>query len=67
MAALIDAAEAAGFWKLVSHVLVENSASRVLLHTVGFREAGIYRRHAKLAGEWKDVVIVERRLDAAQR
>lgn len=58
--ALIDAARAAGFWKLVSRVFVENTASRVLLRAVGFREVGTYEKHAQLDGVWRDVVIVER-------
>ena len=62
MLALIDAARAAGFWKLVSRVFVENAASRGVLNAVGFREVGIYARHARLDGEWRDVVIVERLL-----
>ncbi len=65
MLALIDAAEAAGFWKLLSRVFVENAASRRLLLRVGFREVGIYRRHARLDGRWRDVVIVERLLGSA--
>jgi L-amino acid N-acyltransferase YncA len=60
MDALLDAVRAAGYWKLVSRVFVENSASRALLSKVGFREVGIYRRHARLDGRWRDVVIVER-------
>ena len=60
MDALLPAAAAAGFWKLVSRVFVENTASRRLLAAVGFREVGTYRRHAKLDGIWRDVVIVER-------
>ena len=62
MATLIEAARAAGFWKLVSRVFIENLASRALLHDVGFREVGIYERHAPLDGAWKDVVMVERLL-----
>lgn len=66
MEALIERAAAAGFWKLVSRVFVENDPSRALLKRVGFREVGIYRRHARLRGVWRDVVIVERLLDARQ-
>jgi L-amino acid N-acyltransferase YncA len=62
--ALIRAAEEAGFWKLVSRVLVENTASRALLSTFGFREVGLYEKHGKLDGVWRDVVIVERLLPA---
>ena len=46
--------------KLVSRVFVENRASRNLIGTLGFREVGIYEKHGKLDGAWKDVVIVER-------
>ena len=62
MNALIDAARAAWLWKLLSRVFVENEASRALLRSVGFREVGIYERHAQLDGVWRDVVIVERLL-----
>ena len=60
MTALIDAARDAGLWKLLSRVFVENTASRALLKSVGFREVGIYEKHAQLDGRWRDVVIVER-------
>jgi phosphinothricin acetyltransferase len=59
MQALITAAEAAGFWKLLSRVFVENAASRGLLRSVGFREVGVYEKHGQLDGVWRDVVIVE--------
>ncbi len=62
--ALIAAAEEAGFWKLVSRVFVENAASRAMLRPLGFREVGIYEKHGKLDGVWRDVVIVERLLPA---
>jgi phosphinothricin acetyltransferase len=60
MVALLDSVPAAGIWKLVSRVFVENSASRALLKSVGFREVGVYAKHARLDGQWRDVVIVER-------
>lgn len=60
MRALIDAVKPAGIWKLVSRIFVENHASRRLMASVGFREVGIYQKHAQLDGEWRDVVIVER-------
>ena len=65
MEALLAAAEPVGLWKLVSRVFVENESSRRLLAQVGFREVGVYRRHGRLDGRWKDVVIVERLLSAA--
>jgi phosphinothricin acetyltransferase len=63
MEALFIAARDAGFWKLVSRVFVENDASRGLLRNLGFREVGVYERHGKLDGEWRDVVIVEKLLE----
>jgi L-amino acid N-acyltransferase YncA len=60
--ALIDAARQAGFWKLVSRIFVENVPSRNLVVALGFRDVGVYHRHGKLDGKWRDVVIVERLL-----
>jgi phosphinothricin acetyltransferase len=60
--ALLQQAEQAGFWKLVSRVFIENAASRRLLRSLGFREVGIYEKHGQLDGVWRDVVIVERLL-----
>lgn len=65
MRALIAECEAAGFHKLVSRVFPENAASRALLASLGFREVGLHRRHAKLDGAWRDVVIVERLIGEA--
>jgi L-amino acid N-acyltransferase YncA/protein-tyrosine-phosphatase len=59
MRRLVDEARAAGYWKLLSGVLAENGASRAMLRAVGFREVGVYERHAQLDGRWRDVVIVE--------
>jgi len=65
MTALIAAAEAAGFWKLLSRIFPENTASRALMAKVGFREVGLYHRHGKLDGAWRDCVIVEHLLGEA--
>jgi phosphinothricin acetyltransferase len=64
MTALIEAAEKAGFWKLLSRVFPENHASRNLIRKFGFREVGVYEKHAQLDGVWRDVVIVERIIPA---
>ena len=60
MEALVDAARARGYWKLLSRVFLFNAASRALCRSCGFREVGIYEKHARLDGAWLDVVIVER-------
>jgi L-amino acid N-acyltransferase YncA len=64
MEALMSAAEEAGFWKLTSRVFVENVPSRKLLLSLGFRDVGVHEKHARLDGEWRDVVVVERLIPA---
>ena len=59
--------EARGFWKLVSRIFRENHASLVLHERAGFRVVGVYRRHGRLGGAWRDCVIVERLLGEAAR
>lgn len=63
MHAFMEACREAGLWKLVSRVFPENRGSLALLAACGFREVGVYQRHGKLDGVWRDVVIVERSLD----
>ena len=52
-----------GFWKVVSRIFPENTASLALHERCGFRVVGVYRRHGKIEGAWRDCVIVERMLD----
>jgi phosphinothricin acetyltransferase len=63
--ALFRESEARGLWKLVSRIFPENVASLALCRATGFREVGLYRRHAKLDGEWRDCVVVEKLLGEA--
>lgn len=65
--ALIDAARAAGFWKLLSRVFPENTGSLRLATACGFRQVGTYEKHAQLDGVWRDVVIIERLIPENQR
>jgi L-amino acid N-acyltransferase YncA len=45
---------------------VAGGARVMLARRCGFEDAGVHRRHARLAGQWQDVLIVERLLgDAA--
>ena len=62
---LVAEAERRGFHKLLGKAFPENEASRALLRRCGFREVGTHRRHARLDGEWRDVVVVERLLGQA--
>jgi L-amino acid N-acyltransferase YncA len=59
MEALVREAESGGLWKLVGRIFPENEASLALCRRLGFREVGVHRRHGKLDGEWRDVVVVE--------
>ena len=65
LGALADACAARGDWKLVGRLFADNQASRRLCARAGFREVGVYLRHGRLHGMWKDCVIVERLLGAA--
>lgn len=67
MPRLLEALEQAGFWKVLSRLFPENAASRALCARHGFREVGVYERHATLDGEWRDTIIVERLLGDAAR
>jgi phosphinothricin acetyltransferase len=51
-----------GFWKILSRIFPENVASLTLHERCGFRVVGVYERHGKLEGQWRDCVIVERLL-----
>lgn len=62
--ALIAESERLGLWKLLSRIFLFNEASRALCRKHGFREVGVYEKHAKLDGRWLDVVIVERLIPA---
>jgi L-amino acid N-acyltransferase YncA len=64
LAGLIDEAERLRLWKLLSRIFLFNEASRALCSKHGFREVGVYEKHARLDGRWLDVVIVERLIPA---
>ena len=57
---LVCEAQRLGLWKLLSRIFPFNQASRALCRKHGFREVGVYEKHARLDGRWLDVVIVER-------
>ena len=56
-----------GFWKILSRIFTENAPSPALHQRCGFPVVGVYKRHGKLEGEWRDCVIVERLLDGNHR
>lgn len=67
LAGLIREAERLGLWKLLSRIFPFNEASRALCRKHGFREVGMYEKHARLDDRWLDVVIVERLISANLR
>jgi len=64
--ALIAAAEAEGFYKLVGKLMADNAASIALARRCGFREVGVHVRHGRLDGVWRDVLVVERLIGPAR-
>ena len=66
LAALIDASKKAGFWSLQAGMFPENSGSLALHGKCGFRQVGRRERIGQMdigpmAGEWRDVLLLERR------
>jgi len=69
LGALIEASEGAGFWTLQAGIFPENAASVALHRKCGFRVVGVHERlarmtHGPLAGQWRDVLLLERRSPA---
>ena len=62
LAALVDRAVAMEFWTLQASIFAENAASIALHDRAGFRSVGRRERIAQLRGEWKDTILMERRL-----
>jgi L-amino acid N-acyltransferase YncA len=59
--ALIESTEAAGIWTIQAGMFPENEPSIRLHESVGFQRVGVHRRLGKLGGEWRDVLLLERR------
>jgi L-amino acid N-acyltransferase YncA len=64
LAALVESTEAAGIWTIQSGVFPENAASLRLHRQAGFRVVGTRERIGRHHGEWRDVVLIERRSPA---
>jgi L-amino acid N-acyltransferase YncA len=63
LTALVAHSEDAGIWTLQAGIFPENAASLALHARCGFREVGRRERIGRLAGVWRDVVLLERRSD----
>jgi phosphinothricin acetyltransferase len=64
LSALVAGADAAGLWTLQAGIFPENVASIALHRRCGFRVVGVRERIGRLGGEWRDVVVLERRSPA---
>jgi L-amino acid N-acyltransferase YncA len=56
-------AAASGRHKLTGKIFASNRSSLRLFERAGYDVVGTHRRHERLDGEWKDVVVVELLLD----
>lgn len=63
LAELVSRSEAAGLWTLQAGIFPENEATFGLHRKLGFREVGRRVRIGKLAGRWRDTLLLERRSD----
>jgi L-amino acid N-acyltransferase YncA len=59
--ALVASADANGIWTIETSIFPENAASLALHKRSGFRVIGRREQIAKLAGEWRDTFLLERR------
>jgi L-amino acid N-acyltransferase YncA len=62
--ALQEEAIELGYWKLTGKLFTENVASAAMIRRCGWRDVGLHLSHARLDGEWRDVLLVERVLGA---
>jgi L-amino acid N-acyltransferase YncA len=58
---LVRRADAEGIWTIQAGILAGNDASIALHERCGFRIVGIRESIAQKRGEWRDVVLMERR------
>lgn len=66
LAALIESTEAGGIWTIQAGIFPENAASLGLHESLGFRRVGVRERiglmgHGPYEGQWRDVILLERR------
>jgi L-amino acid N-acyltransferase YncA len=61
LAQLVEESERDGIWTLQAGILPENAASVALHERCGFRIVGLREKLGKLQGQWRDVLLLERR------
>jgi len=61
LSALVASSEVGGVWTLEAGILPENEASVRMHERCGFRVVGRRERLGRMDGEWRDVLLLERR------
>lgn len=61
LSSLISSSEQHNIWTLKSVIFPENKPSIALHQKCGFRMVGVQEKIAKLGGQWRDNVLMERR------
>lgn len=61
LSALVASSETGGVWTLEAGILPENEASVRMHEGCGFRVVGRRERLGRMDGEWRDVLLLERR------
>jgi L-amino acid N-acyltransferase YncA len=65
--ALIERSERAGVWTLLAGIFPENRTSVTLHLGCGFRVVGVHERLGRMNnGEWRDVLLLERRSEVVR-
>jgi L-amino acid N-acyltransferase YncA len=67
LSALIERADAEGYWTLLAGVFPENEASLALHTALGFRVVGVHDRLGERDGVFRDVVWLERKPPTTSR
>ena len=65
LAALEEAAEADGRYKLIAKIFDTNHPSLRLFERAGYTVVGVHIRHGRLDDEWKDVIVLEKLIGQA--
>lgn len=62
LSALIERSEALNIWTLQSGIFPENTASIKVHESTGFRLVGRRERLGQMNGQWRDILLFERRM-----
>jgi phosphinothricin acetyltransferase len=58
---LVESTESAGIWTIQAGIFPENNASVHIHEKAGFRLVGTHEKLGQMNGQWRDVLLMERR------